>query len=233
MTEPELLIPFNTDYGTHVEGLVMSGDPKQSGPVVLGGRDKNNTTNEFRTQLKLSPMHRFLALGYTAVKFNQQWRMHRAIFEPSNLFHYGGEVYTHDSLNTPIPAEYSDLMAKMCRISDKSASDMNDTQRRLGWARPLEGVSRKSTVSQSLANVEYAKFVISCVRHLMEALGANVSSKCAIITPYRRQAQLYQELFSKLLREELWKHEELPAVVTIDSAQGKEWDIVLQDIVNV
>lgn len=93
-------------------------------------------------------------------------------------------------------------MAEMCRLEPEAPADMTGAQRRIGWAQPLEATARKSTISSSRANVEFAQFTTSCMRKLREKLQSRVRERCAVIVAYKRQLNLYQSLFFELQKQE-------------------------------
>lgn len=199
--EPACWIPI-----LKAEKVVMAGDHYQLPPTVK--------SNQAGLQgLYHTLMEKCVALHPQAVSMlEEQYRMHRDIMNYSSRVFYEEKLIAHQSVAEHLLHEGS------------TALNFIDTAG-CGFDEKTEGTSTY--------NPEEATFLFRHL-HILAAELSNVYSKndfptIAVISPYRRQVELMQEM----LREhpDLKQYSGRIAVNTIDSFQGQERDIVYISLV--
>ena len=232
MSEPEALIPTSApEYSKHIGIWLHFFDSYQTGYNPIAGSSTKDTLNEFLPQLGMSLSERLLAAGFPAIRMTVQNRMHDILFQPVNELFYNCSILTPDERKMPLEPKHRNLIPSI-RGPNNNDTELTEAQARLLYVDIPQSRMMRSRSSGSKANPGFATFVVQNVMPaLRQRFGEQTRAKCAIITPYRRQLELYNSL-TYGLRQQGWKVPEMPQVWTIDSFQGRESDLVIIDLVN-
>ncbi|KKY24241.1 putative helicase sen1 [Diplodia seriata] len=135
--------------------------------------------------------------------------MHSSIFHFPNRYFYENKLKTAKSADHPI---------------DKSLAAA------LGQV-----ISQAATVQSvhSRANLENLEWVMNAISVMQPVLKDEMRTKVAILTPYKRQREEYEDRMLKFRKSSGLPATNTPQVATVDSFQGHEADYVLLDLVNV
>lgn len=237
MSEAETLAPLVARYGAQIAGIVLLGDTRQIGPVAMASVE----LNEFRAQGEVSAMQRLIHIGHPVINLDVQQRMHAKLFEPANELFYelACSTFQHGNAHQLDEAE-SRLFARIRHgglTEDESLGslslDYDDTKERMLWVK-LDSAKVRRPKSGSRANLEHIDYVIKRVLPVIRSTyGMRTKKKVGIITPYATQRTLYDEALMQLKKDHGWAAEELPRVLTSDSALGHEFDLSIVDTVNI
>lgn len=174
--------------------VVLAGDPYQLPPTV-------KSSEADRKGLSKTLLEKAITRNENIVLLRTQYRMHDDIMAYSNLKFYDGKLISHDSV------------AQSLLVGHEKAVEFIDTA---GC-----GYDEKSGAEgESLANHEEADLIRRYIEREFPRVEQNQS--IAIISPYRAQIEVLQEVF----------HDDRRIVInTIDSFQGQEREIVILSLV--
>jgi regulator of nonsense transcripts 1 len=193
-TEAECLIPL-------VQGcqkLVLVGDHKQLGPVVVDGKAK-------AADLAYSMFERLVNLRSPTKVLRYQYRMHPSIWKAP------GEVF------------YSQLVESMPSPENEFREDVN-----FPWPRAqhpvmlLDTIGKEERSGQSWTNYREARRIVKCIAMLTSS---NVTlNQIGVISFYSGQISQIRKLLRKEgMPERFLNHQ----VSTVDSFQGQERDFIV------
>jgi energy-coupling factor transporter ATP-binding protein EcfA2 len=194
--EPACWIPI-----LKAQKVVLAGDHFQLPPTI-------KSTEAAQKGLSTTLLEKCVALHPEAVTLlEEQYRMHETIMGYSSAVFYENRLKAHGSVaqhllfSADTPLSFVDTAG--CGFDEKS-----------------EGTS--------ITNPEEAAFLFKHLRQLVAELSTHYQPEnfpsIAIISPYRQQVQLLQELLPHSAALQLYSHR--ISVNTIDSFQGQERDIV-------
>jgi superfamily I DNA and/or RNA helicase len=194
--EPACWIPI-----LKAEKLVMAGDHCQLPPTI-------KSEEAAAGGLAATLLEKCIALHPEAVvMLEEQYRMHTDIMGYSSEIFYGQRLRAHGTVagrllfDADTPLAFIDTAG--CGFEEK-------------------------TDSSSMTNAEEASFAVQHLTRFVERLGENYASgnfpSIAVISPYRGQIELLQELVER--SPVLNNYNNSISVNTIDSFQGQERDIV-------
>lgn len=156
--------------------------------------------------------------------------MHSVLFDIPNQLHYDCSILTDRRCNRPLDKKYRTIMSKIRAL--KSNEKLSEEQVRMLYIEVPDAPMMKSHSSNSKANPGYVAVIVQRVLPVLcEILGHQVNSECMIITPYRRQLELWLTTFYSL-RKSGWLASELPQIYTVDGSQGRERMLTIIDLVN-
>lgn len=181
--------------------LVMAGDHHQLPPTIKSREAGSNGLND-------TLMAKCVELFPDVVTLlKEQYRMHKHIMGYSSFVFYKDSLQAHESV------------AEHLLYADDKPLNFIDTAG-CGYDEKLEGTR--------ISNEEEAAFLFRHLTHLVQTVEKHYSGRefptIAIISPYRAQVLLMQEMMSH--NTLLVKHKDKISVNTIDSFQGQERDIV-------
>lgn len=194
--EPACWIPI-----LKAQKVVLAGDHFQLPPTI-----KSNEAAQ--KGLSTTLLEKCVALHPEAVTLlEEQYRMHEMIMGYSSAVFYENRLKAHASVAQHL------LFANDAPISFVDTAGC-------GFDEKSEGTS--------ITNPEEASFLFKHLRQLVADLSAHYQPEnfpsIAIISPYRQQVQILQELLPHSTSLQLYRHR--ISVNTIDSFQGQERDIV-------
>ncbi|XP_043473647.1 putative helicase mov-10-B.1 [Leptopilina heterotoma] len=215
-TQPETFIPFAISRRHRRCNLVMSGDPKQLGPIVM--------TKYGSHLLGISMLERLMEKSYlykkdyNSNKYNpnfltklvQNYRNHETILRLPNHMYYDSELIACAGNGVKIAENWRNLPIKGFPII----------------FHPAYG-HEENNESHSIANTVEAEIVMNYVEKLLyEGLeGMQIFQRnIGIITPFRYQKSI---IMKKLKNRNLSKI----SVGTVESFQGQERDIIIVSLV--
>ncbi|XP_043472682.1 putative helicase mov-10-B.1 [Leptopilina heterotoma] len=214
-TQPETFIPFVISMRHRRCNLVMSGDPKQLGPVVM--------TKYGSHLLGISMLERLMEKSYLykkdydnkydpnfLTKLVQNYRNHEIILRLPNQMYYDSELVACAGDKVKIAENWNHLPKKGFPII----------------FHPAYG-HEENNESHSIANYVEAEIVMNYVEKLLdEGLeGMQIFQRnIGIVTPFRYQKSIIME---KLKDRKLSKI----SVGTVESFQGQERDIIIVSLV--
>lgn len=181
--------------------IILAGDHFQLPPTI-------RSTEAAQKGLSITLLEKCAALHPEAVTLlEEQYRMHETIMGYSSAVFYKHRLKAHASV-----AQHS-LFANDTPLAFVDTAGC-------GFDEKAEGTS--------ITNPEEAAFLFKHLRQLAAELSAHYQPdnfpSIAIISPYRQQVQLLQELLPHSAALQLYGHR--ISVNTIDSFQGQERDIV-------
>jgi ATP-dependent RNA/DNA helicase IGHMBP2 len=194
--EPACLIPI-----LKAQRLILAGDHCQLPPTVKSAAAASGglATTLLEKNTRLHPD--------ATVLLEQQYRMHNLIMGYSSRVFYGDRLRAHPTVAGHLLFETDSPLA----FIDTAGCGYEDQQEGPG-----------------LSNPEEAAFLVKHVTLLVTRLESHYAGRdfpsIAIISPYRLQVQLMQELVRH--SPDLQRYAHKIAVNTIDSFQGQERDIV-------
>ncbi len=178
--------------------VIFAGDHLQLPPTVKNNASSSNT-------LLTTLFEKNIKL-HKANLLNVQYRMHEAIMSFSNHQFYNGELIAHDT-------------NKLALLKEQDAPILFVDTAGCGF----EELSEET----SLSNPEEASFTLKILAAQLAEYN-NLQLSIGVITPYKKQAILLNELL--LHSEELLDYKQL-AINTIDSFQGQERDVIIISLV--
>ena len=180
-----------------VQKVIMAGDHFQLAPTI-----KSNEAA--KAGLSTTLLEKCVSLHPEAVTLlNEQYRMNETIMGFSSKEFYEDKLKAHQSV------------AKQLLFPGDMPLTFIDTAG-CGFDEKLEGTSS--------VNPEEAAFLIKHLTQLAETLSAADFPTVAVISPYKEQIRILQELL--LNSDTLLPHRDKISVNTIDSFQGQERDVV-------
>lgn len=203
MAEQELGILM----GLKPTNLILVGDHKQLSPFSLIERDMAEATKCNRSFFERS----VVAAGEARMHFlNTQYRMPEVLCDVVSKTFYGGRLKTDTNtatnrLNTNIPA------LGFLSANGREETDRKKTSPYNEWEVDLIGRIMPDIVR-----------ILKCIP-TPSRTNVDTAARIAVMTPYREQ--------KKRLKEELKVFESDVEVVTIDSSQGLEYDLVVLSMV--
>lgn len=182
--------------------LVLAGDHLQLPPTVKSSGTKAQ-------QLKHTLLEKVCALYPERVTLLQeQYRMHASIMAFSSEQFYQGQLCAHHSVATQLLPG----MPAAVKFIDTAGSGFEET-----------------VVENAIFNQEEAQFTISYLLQVcMDLKGAAVENhfpRIGLISPYRKQVLVLQQLFQE--EERLAEFAPYVQINTIDSFQGQERDCII------
>jgi ATP-dependent RNA/DNA helicase IGHMBP2 len=183
------------------ERVVLAGDPFQLPPTI-------KSEEAARKGLAVTLIEKLIA-GNNVALLNRQYRMNEQIMAFSNAWFYGGKLV-------------ADTQVSDWEIDQEQVVEFIDTAG-LGWSE----INNPET--KSLSNPEEANLLWDRVESLGLSVSATHSITVGIISPYREQVTLLEQLFRE-------RAQTIPAhlhiqVQTIDSFQGQERDAIYVSLV--
>lgn len=210
---------------------VMMGDTKQLGLRSLTGRGTSDFGVELKQQPPESLFSRLIEADHPYVELKMQTRQHRALYALVNQrFH---DLSTKSVLKKQMAdlTEHKDMISSIFRMNAELRRTQTDQQRRMHYFEVTNGITLKSSNSMSLANPGYAYYVTKTILpQIREAFGHHVRNMVKILTPYRSQVDLYNDLMANMRREG-WAEDELPQAFTIDAIAGDQAYLTIFDLV--
>ena len=177
--------------------VILAGDPFQLPPTI-------KSDEAARRGLSASLLEKCIQLFPEAVVLlEEQYRMNTAIMSYSSETFYGGRLRAHAS-----------VAERLLFQGDKPVVFIDTAG--CGFEERAEGTST--------TNVEEASLLIKYLCSLLGSLPAGNVPATAVISPYKEQIHLLNELLDSA--DELQPHRQRFSVNTIDSFQGQERDIV-------
>ena len=210
-----------------VGAFIMCGDEKQLQPTVVaeGGR---NAVNEFRHQTGFSLFERLRRHGFPVNHLIECHRQHPTVSKLTNAPTYNNSLKIPRERDQPLDPNIIPVLRQALQLSGDEPID--EACLRTAYV-IVQGKTRFSKTTRSRANLENVKVVSGMLKCMRGYYGLSMTSKIGIITPYTEQAKQYKALFLAMRREG-WRSEEIPALITVDSSQGREWQHIIFDIVN-
>lgn len=186
--EPATWIPMR-----HARRFVMAGDPQQLPPVVKSDQALGMGLGKSLLE-KLIERH---AGGALVHLLRTQYRMHKAIQDPSSDWFYEGRLVAHPDVATATLG----TLAPWCFID--TAGRGFEEERAAG--------------SESTCNPEEAQFVMERVRALHTA---HPEASIGVVAPYAAQVRVLLALWDGPLPSSM-------DIATVDGFQGQERDIMV------
>jgi regulator of nonsense transcripts 1 len=196
--EPEALIPIVH----HTKQLVLIGDHRQLGPVILNKA-------AVKAGLNQSLFERLILLGLRPIRLQVQYRMHPCLSEfPSNHFYEGSlqnGVTAAERQRRSLDFPWPSLTSPMFFLSTGGSEEI-------------------SSSGTSYLNRAEASHVEKIVTRLLKC--AILPSQIGVITPYDGQRAFIQQLMqlSGPLRKDMYAEVE---VASVDAFQGREKDYII------
>ncbi|XP_051168911.1 putative helicase mov-10-B.1 [Leptopilina boulardi] len=214
-TQPETMIPFAITEKHRKCQIVMSGDPKQLGPVVMTKYGKHLLGKSMLEHLmeksdlyKKDNDNKYDPNFIT--KLVQNYRSHETILRLPNDMFYDGELVACAGENVKIAENWTILPKKKFPIIFHA----------------VHGYEEINSL-HSVANEEEAKIVIKYVEKLLDDgfNGVEINeNNIGIVTPFRSQTSLITEILNQKELSNI-------AVGTVESFQGQEKDIIIVSLV--
>lgn len=195
--------------------LVVVGDQDQLSPVAKAG----HIENPFRSQLRFSFMARMIDAGMGYTMLREQYRMVPDIVSIPNTLTYHEQLTTNASAqvaNRPIAQQFRRFAHKW--VGKETSKMMID----------IPPSHRNETTGLSKRN----DFSVSVVTDLAEKLLAEFkdTAEIAILTPYRAQVEKFKNIKGMMQTLKL-PHNEKLTVNTFTESQGRQYDIVIVEII--
>lgn len=224
--EPDAWVPITAlRKSDDIKGVIRFGDRMQLPPVVLsGGVD---SMNEFAPQLSRSLFDRLLRSSFETISLNIQHRMAPKLSDFPSKYTYDDRVLDAEStagIAIPEPV-LSGIKEWVTRIFPKF-NHKGFSYRQIGLNVP--GSCQIDDRSKSRYNVKNVEVVMSLL-HSIWAQGNVGTYSLSVIVPYTAQKTRYMQEFNKAESDTKIPFQKLARVVTIDSAQGHEADVVILD----
>jgi regulator of nonsense transcripts 1 len=198
--DPDLLIPL-----VHrAEQVVLVGDHKQLGPVILSRRCQ-------RARFDLPLMQRLILKGIHPIVLRMQYRMHPALMEfPSEAFY---QRFVKDGVTA--------------RARTRPGGDF------ISWPNPEVPMffwnvrSEEEYFESGLSYVN--RHELGCVAVLLEAMAAKgiSANDIGVITPYAGQQALMIDDLPKLCNVQDQEFFENLEIASVDAFQGREKDFII------
>lgn len=198
--------------------FVMIGDQKQLAPLAkASGRD-----NAFRPQVELSFMTRMIDIGWEYIMLTEQHRMVPQISAIANQMTYGDKLINDASTqlsNRPLAQKFQNFAKKKHGILTN----------RLMIDLPPSGTNTVTRNDKSSKSNDFSICIVAeLVRTLLHEFGSTAT--LAVLTPYSGQRLCYERVEARM-REAKLENFEMVTIDTLDGAQGREFDIVIVDLV--
>ncbi|XP_037547977.1 putative helicase mov-10-B.1 [Nematolebias whitei] len=220
-TEPECLIPISGLMKLTTCQVVLAGDPKQLGPIVISKiADKHgfgvSMLERLMRDISLYKPHRITGFNsHYVTKLLINYRSHPAILKIPNELFYGGELQPCANFEKCLYKTWTCLFRKDFPVIFHGVA----------------GTKQREHNSPSLYNMaevgvlkEYLKYII---KHLQDkGVDCIGPQEIGIIAPYRKQVEKIQKALQTdkdLIKENL----ENILVGTVEKFQGKEFNVVL------
>lgn len=198
--------------------FVIIGDQQQLAPLTKAEEEDN----AFKPQLEISFMARMIDVGMEYIMLTEQHRMVSNISEIANALTYRGQLIDDPCTQLSerhIARKFRDLMQKHYGIeTNRLIIDLPPSKSNVA---PKNGRSSKSN--------EYS---ICIVAELVKCLLQEFESEAdiAVLTPYGAQRNSYVRLEGNM-RDAKLKNFVKVTFDTLDGAQGRQFDIVVLDLV--
>jgi superfamily I DNA and/or RNA helicase len=183
------------------ERVVLAGDPFQLPPTI-------KSEEAAKKGLSVTLIEKLIS-GKNVALLNRQYRMNEKIMAFSNAWFYGGKLE-------------ADAHVSNWEIEQEQVLEFIDTAG-LGW----DEVNNPET--KSLSNPEEAKLLWDRIESLGQSLPPTHPVSIGIISPYREQVILLEQLFRERAQH-IPEHIQIQ-VQTIDSFQGQERDAIYVSLV--
>lgn len=205
----EVVIPVMT-YKETLKQLVLAGDPRQLPPYAI--------TPEGKAFYKVSPLQLLIKSNFPETLLNLQFRTHNEAYDPVGNVVYFDQVKSNIKTSSPPTALQSLLNGLLLTISIK------DKLFKIPGFLNFLTVDGESVTDfrKSSSNATEVIAVEELVKGLMR-MGKKDSEIC-VMTGYRGQLK-------ELRVRANFKEWSGVNICTIDTAQGREWDIVILSLV--
>ncbi|CAL2039014.1 unnamed protein product [Caenorhabditis brenneri] len=212
--------------------IVMAGDPKQLGALVLSPEAK-------AANLEESIMDRIIhnKEKFSWIMLVEQYRCHPKIIEWSKKSFYGDALENrtnekntiHTSFQFEAPTSFRQLFDAVAFVDTSAEKDPVNRESLYERISKESDPNEEGKSSNSYINKGEARLVILHYIHLRE-LGIEAKN-IAIITPYKGQVELIKQGMANLTKD--WKDLSCTEtkIETVDSVQGQEFDCVIFSMV--
>lgn len=195
-------VPVLVRFFSRCQKLVLVGDEKQRRPFQLGAK------SEFVSSVEQSLMTRLRGTGVPLTKLTTQYRMHKDIALTVSTLFYNSTLVNDASVESR--PEYQQWRRFHQRIMP------NCGKRHSVFVHvPLSTLYRQKK-NQSRMNPDN----LCVIKNLVDGLKAVNATEIAILTPYKGQLRLHRKIQDPDIK-----------LASVDSAQGKEYDFVILDLV--
>jgi hypothetical protein len=208
--------------------VIQIGDHQQLPALQMASTKKGHQ------QISTSQQQRFAMTGLAFTKLSEEYRFTGGICGLVNL-EYRGQLHAHPSttgreINGTWTAFVDELfpLAGETKVDDfMVAADPIPVNRDVMLFN-IQYTTRLDTVTKSYCNLQTLRFGVDLLVKLTEY--GIPGHAIGLLTPYTGQLQLYQRCLTTLAEN----HVDLEdvRVMTIDSAHGQEFEIVILDLVN-
>ncbi|KAM0799477.1 AAA domain-containing protein [Usnea florida] len=189
-------------FFSRCQKVVLVRDELQRSPFQL------NTRSEFRNTVERSLMTRLRSTGVPLTKLQTQYRMHKDIAATVSVLFYGSSLINDPSVESkPEYKHWRDFHQRVMPNRGKRHSIFIHV--------PLSTLYRRKK-NQSPMNPNN----LCVIKNLVDSLKAVEATEIAILTPYKGQLRLHRKIQNPDI-----------TLASVDSAQGKEYDFVILDLV--
>ncbi|KAG8981815.1 hypothetical protein FRB90_006969 [Tulasnella sp. 427] len=204
--EPEIMVPIKT-MADHRTTIVLSGDPKQLGPIVRSAVASHlGLATSFLNRLVERDVYSDPAnVGITMVKLTKNWRSHDAILRFPN------ETFYNNGLQVCGPPTVIDSLLQSPVLAKKNFPVV---------FHGIAGMDDREAGSPSYFNIDEFSLICKYVDDLRNDRVCRLADQdIGIISPYNAQA--------KKIRARLAVHHEYIKVGSVEEFQGQERTVVL------
>ncbi|XP_032426598.1 putative helicase mov-10-B.1 [Xiphophorus hellerii] len=223
--ETECLIPIAGLLKPHSGQVVLAGDPKQLGPIILSKIAERNglgvsMLERLMTDIRLYKQHKINGFNSRYMtKLLRNYRSHPAILKIPNELFYDSELQFCSSLEDCLYSNWELLPRKDFPLMFHGVAGMKE-----------QDLNSPSVYNMAEVDVlkEYLKSLIKYRRR--NGLDKIGPKEIGIVTPYTKQVEKINAAFHKdkdLVKEDL----ENVLVGTVEIFQGKESDVILMSTV--
>lgn len=233
--EQSILVALSTgDWVDRIISVGLYGDDQQLRPSATGKSHMYNAEfpglNEFGAQLRTPLVARLKIAGFPVHQLTEQSRMHPVVFAPANAFFYNSKCTTmvDDEVKWVLPPFWDRLVRSIHNCSKDTI--LSAQQQRLLWLQ-VSGDTMVQSSTGSKGNWATFSKVFGLIRGpLHKYFGKNMNRQVCILVPYNLQLRTYSAAFAALRSKEGWSADDLPQLLTIDSAIGTECAHAIVDL---
>lgn len=173
-------------------------------------------------------MERLIRSGFLYNYLLAQARMHRLIFAPANDFYYDSKITSNPDGDFSLRPGWLEFMPKAGGYPE--GSTLSPDQERMLWIEVIGDNTRRAPTGPkgNYATFHHTMQLIKGPRRAM--FGAETNSEVDMLTPYSRQRLMYSTAFMELVRIHGWTEDELPRLLTVDSAVSRECKYSIIDL---
>ncbi len=191
--------------------LVLTGDPKQLGPLVLSNAGRLAVTNGLMAQL--------LERNFPHVMLDVNYRTRKELYWPTSKVYYDGLVKTHEcTADRPF---YQDMMPKLQRISFTHSTQGRVHLTNNAYFFNIANSNSEQNYSKSWLNIKETWFISSLVVALKKS---GLPGKSILVLSG------YKGHLEELRQRAKDQHWDDVTCGTIDANQGGEADIVIASL---